>query len=69
MGNFLAVQWLGLQASTAGGTGFILGQGTRIPQAMRPSQNKNFTEKIRHFGDYERGMETYLQEICFFLRK
>ena len=29
-GNFLAVQWLGLHTSTAGGTGSILGQGTKI---------------------------------------
>ena len=32
-GNFLAVQWLGLQASTAGGTGLIPGGGTEIPHA------------------------------------
>ena len=29
----LAVQWLGLHASTAGGVGSIPGQGTEIPQA------------------------------------
>ena len=33
VGNSVAVQWLGLGASTAGGTGSIPGQGTRIPQA------------------------------------
>ena len=33
MGNSLVVQWLGLHASTAGGTGSIPGRGTRIPHA------------------------------------
>ena len=32
-GNSLAVQWLGLHTSTAGGTGSIPGWGTKIPQA------------------------------------
>ena len=35
-GNSLAVQRLGLCASTAGGTGSIPGRGTKIPQAARP---------------------------------
>ena len=35
VGNSLAVQWLGLQASTAGGSGLIPGLGTQIPQAVR----------------------------------
>ena len=30
-GNSLAVQWLGLRASTAEGPGQIPGQGTKIP--------------------------------------
>ena len=30
------VQWLRLRASTAGGTGLIPGQGTKIPHAARP---------------------------------
>ena len=34
------VQWLGLGASTAGGTGSILGRGTKIPQAMWHGQKK-----------------------------
>ena len=33
-GNSLAVQWLGLQASTAGNTGSVPGWGTKIPHAM-----------------------------------
>ena len=40
MGNFLAVQWLGLCTFTAEGTGSIPGQGTKIPQAVRRSQKK-----------------------------
>ena len=31
-GTFLAVQWLGLHASTAGSPGSIPGRGTKIPQ-------------------------------------
>ena len=37
MGN-LVVQWLGLQASTAGGMSSIPGQGTKILQATRCGQ-------------------------------
>ena len=33
-GNSLAVQWLGLLASTAGGLGLIPGQGSMIPQGI-----------------------------------
>lgn len=35
-GNFLAPQWLGLYASIAGGTGVILGQGTKLSHAAQP---------------------------------
>ena len=37
-GTSLAVQWLGLCASTAGGTGSILGQTTKIPRAIQCCQ-------------------------------
>ena len=40
VGTSLAVQWLGLRASTAGGTNSIPGQGTKIPHAMQHSQKK-----------------------------
>ena len=33
MGNSLAVQWLGLHISTAGGTGLIPGRGTKVLHA------------------------------------
>ena len=36
----LAVQWLRLQASTAGGKGSIPGQGTKISQAPQLIQKK-----------------------------
>ena len=40
MGNSLAVQWLGLGAFTAKGTGWIPGQGTKILRAVWRSQKK-----------------------------
>ena len=43
----MAVQWLGLHASTAGGTGLIPGQGTKIPHALWHGQKQNKTEKER----------------------
>ena len=35
MGTSLAVQWLRICASNAGGMGLILGGGTKIPQATQ----------------------------------
>ena len=46
-GNSLAVQWLGLRASTAGGLGLIPGWGTKIPQAgAQPKTKKKYTKNI-----------------------
>ena len=39
-GNFLAVQWLGLSAFTAGSPGLIPGQETKIPQAALAQTKK-----------------------------
>ena len=39
-GNSLAVQWLGLRAFIAEGPVSIPGQGTKIPQAVRPEKKK-----------------------------
>ena len=39
-GTSLAVQWLGLHASTAGGSGSIPGRGTKILHAAQHSQKK-----------------------------
>ena len=36
--NSLVVQWFTLHVSTAGGTGSVPGQGTKIPRAARCSQ-------------------------------
>ena len=41
MGLHLEVQGLGLSSSSAGGTGSVPGQGTKIPQAMLHGRNKN----------------------------
>ena len=57
-GTSLMVQWLGLRASTAGGTGSIPGQGTKIPHAARHGQKilkfkikfkKDNSLRISHF--------------------
>ena len=40
IGTSLAVQWLRLCTSTAGGSGSIPGWGTRIPHAVWRVQNK-----------------------------
>ena len=42
--NSLAVQWLGLHAFTAGATGSILGQGTKIPHAKRQPKKKKISD-------------------------
>ena len=39
-GAFLVVEWLKLHASTAGGSGSIPGQGTKIPYAAQHNQKK-----------------------------
>ena len=46
-GNFLAVQWLGLLASTVEGTGTVPGWGTKIPQTMQhgPPPKKKYLPK------------------------
>ena len=41
LGTSLAVQWLRLHASTAGGTGSIPSWGTKIPPASWCGQNNN----------------------------
>ena len=44
-GNSLAVQWLGLHTSTAGGTGSIPGWGTRTLYAVWHGQKKKKRER------------------------
>ena len=50
-GTSLAVQWLRLRASTAGGKGSITGQGTKIPQAERHGQKKKRQSNKWYSGD------------------
>ena len=45
VGTSLAVQWLRLHASNAGGPALIHGQGTKIPHAARYSRIKNVNDK------------------------
>ena len=45
LGTSQAVQWLGLRAFTAGGLGWILGQGTKIPHVPRCRQKKKKKKK------------------------
>ena len=45
-GTFLAVQWLGLHASTAGGVGLIPSWGTKTPHVMRHGQKKIWKKKM-----------------------
>ena len=40
-GSSLVVQWLGLRPSTAGGTGWIPSQGSKIPHDARCGKKKN----------------------------
>ena len=46
MGTSLAVQWLRLCTSTAGGTVSVSGWGTKIPCAVRHSQNKEIKKLL-----------------------
>ena len=46
IGNSLAFQWLGLQASTAKGLGLVSGQGPKIPRGMAKKKKKTGNEKL-----------------------
>ena len=52
-GGSLAVQWLRLHASNAGGAGLIPGQGTQIPHTSRSSQKKKERKKLTNPGDLD----------------
>ena len=41
-GTSLAVQWLGLHVSSAGGAGSIPGRGTKVPCAMQCGQKNKY---------------------------
>ena len=46
----LAVQWLRLCASTAGGTGLIPGWGTKTPHALWHGQKQKQTNKTSEYN-------------------
>ena len=54
-GISLAIQQLIRHASNAGGRGLILGRGTRIPHAVRHSQNNN-NNKIKYLEKKKKGL-------------
>ena len=51
-GTSLAVRWLRHRSSTAGGTGSIPGQGTKIPHAAQHGQKIEKRKKKRKFKQY-----------------
>ena len=61
MGLPLAVQWLGLCASIAGGTGLIPGLGTKIPQAVWLGQ-KFFLKKDEMLAGDQGQLVTHITE-------
>ena len=56
-GASLLVQWLRLHATSAGGTGSIPGQGTKIPHAACCSQKIRFQKDIKK--KKKKGKERY----------
>ena len=62
MGTSLAVQWLRLHASDAGGAGSIPGQGTKIPHAARRGQKKK-EKKIIYTMDKQQGPTVEHREL------
>ena len=48
----MAVKWLGLQASTAGGTGSIPARGTKISQALWHHHQKKKEDEGKKKQDY-----------------
>ena len=77
LGNFLAVQWLGLSTSAARALGSIPSQGTKIPEALRHSKTNNqsnthihiypfFSEKYSDIYTFSVGKSDSLTERIFF---
>ena len=62
-GTSLAVQWLRLHTSSAGGMGSIPGRGTKIPHAVQGGQKKKKTQESLYQGKanlpHELGKATY----------
>ena len=54
-GNSLEVQWLGLRASTAGGTGLVPGWGTKIPPVTwlgKQTKKRNRKACVRDYKQF-----------------
>ena len=74
LGNSLALQWLGLQASTAGSTGSIPGQGTVRPRLPCIGQKKKkkaqllspqvIAYTLRDLSDQRMSVCSYLSFFC-----
>ena len=71
-GTSLVVQWLRLRASTTGGAGLILAQGTKIPLAVQPNENNmpiemgNWSvEKWNNLPRSKKQSGNYLGPWCF----
>ena len=60
-GDSLVVQWLGLHASTAGGTGSIPCRGAKIPHAAR------YGQKIKNKIKYILEKKSYIKKKIFLL--
>ena len=62
MGNSLVAQWLGLYTSTAGGTGSIPGQGTKIPMLHVVAKTKQMKK-----SSTENGEKTYENMVSWWM--
>jgi len=49
LGNYLVIQWLGLQSLTAKDRGVIPAQGINIPEVMWYGQKQNKTKQTKTF--------------------
>ena len=67
-GNSLAVHWLGLWASTAGGPGLIPGQGTKVLQATwrgrKKKKRKKKKKKLTNIHNMDEHQTIMLSERC-----
>ena len=61
------VQWLGLHASTAGGTDVIHGRRTKIPQAMHHAPKRE-TERLQVFTMFFPVLKSYPNIIVYIVR-
>ena len=66
--QFMGLQWLRLCISTAGGMGFIPGQGTKIPHALLHGQIKPKLKKKKKKCPYAPYKERRQREIELWYR-